>query len=404
MMQWTPLLFLLVGVVAPASAQTVSVWEERRDAEKNKSPYIHRVFEYRPAPGQFINSPGTGDNAAAESIAGGVDGLVSLGGFGGYIIVGFDHKVWNDPDNPYGVDFTVVSNAAANSSEPAAVMVAVDANGNGLPDDAWYELKGSSYDATNTVHRYGITYTRPERQTDGIPWTDSRGESGLINAMPTHTQPYYPLPEYFPGYPQEEVTFSGTLVAPDVDESNPYFIRIRPLPFGYADNKPFNRTIRPYAPDNPATPDITEGSGGDAFDIDWAVDENGIPVRLEGIDFIKIYTAVNVHAGWLGELSAEICGVVDVAPDNVAAVSLPGSQSGVQIYPSPASEYLHIRLTDNRPVTHIEIWNMAGRSVYRSQNAAHLHAVSVREYPEGIYIIRIRDGERWITRKISVRH
>ncbi|MFV0220190.1 hypothetical protein OBK23_11010 [Empedobacter falsenii] len=36
------------------------------------------------------------------------------------------------------------------------------------------------------------------------------------------------------------------------------------------------------------------------------------PVKLLGIDFIKVYTATNQEAGWLGEISTEVAGAYDL--------------------------------------------------------------------------------------------
>ena len=44
------------------------------------------------------------------------------------------------------------------SSEPALVFVSHDDNGNGLPDDKWYELAGSEYGKTGTWSNYTVTY------------------------------------------------------------------------------------------------------------------------------------------------------------------------------------------------------------------------------------------------------
>jgi hypothetical protein len=63
-----------------------------------QSPYIHRVYDYRPAPGQFVNELleyKRGDTQAdmirkvEEYIAGEHhnEGMVSLGGYGGYLAV-----------------------------------------------------------------------------------------------------------------------------------------------------------------------------------------------------------------------------------------------------------------------------------------------------------------------------
>ncbi len=401
------LFFFFVNVVAvcfPPILGAQTNWEKHRAAEKDKSPFVSRIIEYKPAPGQFINEKGVGIPQAAESIVGGVQGLVSLGGYGGYIVVGFDHTIMNDPANPYGVDFTVVGNAAANSSEPGIVMVMADTNGNGLPDDTWYELKGSSYDSISTIHKYTITYTNPTEPGD-IPWRDSRGKSGFLKTTPEHTQPYYPSPNLFPDYPQDEVSFTGTLINLGIDEDNPIYIRIPALPFGYADNHPFyGRGQIPYLPDNPATFDELEGNGGNAFDIGWAVDEDGNPVHLDGIDFIKIYTAVNINAGWLGEISTEVCGIIDVSPDDVLSTPDPYHQTGITVYPNPASDYLTIQTDDNISVTRIEIWNISGKLCYVQPVVNNsLLTIPVRDYPAGIYLVHIYEGSRKTVRKVVIR-
>ena len=376
-------------------------WSARRAEEAGKSPFVSRIIEYKPAPGQFINQKGIGTREAAESIVGGMDGLVSLGGFGGYIIVGFDHTILNDPDNPYGVDFTVVGNAIANSSEPGIVMVMRDDNGNGLPDDTWYELKGSNH-ATAT-RNYTITYKNPKSNVaKDVAWTDNRGGSGVLKKVSTHEQPYYPLPEIFPDYPQDEISFTGTLIEVDINDENPQFIRLPTLAYGYADNYPFTGIAPPFLPDNPKTAGILEGNGGDAFDIDWAVDDEGKPVYLEGIDFIKIYTAVNANAGWLGEISTEIRAIIDVSPDDL--LSIPNWKNkpdiDITVYPNPTSDFVNIRL-DNRQMVRVEIWNTTGKLFYENIAVnSHLLTISVHDYPAGNYIVCVYEGTQRMVKKV----
>ena len=112
------------------------------------SKYLHAVDEYQPAPGQFVNELPEyelGDDAAAmaakctESLTTG--GMVSLGGFGGYITFHFDHSISNVPGKR---DFYISGNGYNGNSEPGIVMVMRDNNANGLPDDTWYELAGSA--------------------------------------------------------------------------------------------------------------------------------------------------------------------------------------------------------------------------------------------------------------------
>ncbi|MFA6401303.1 MAG: T9SS type A sorting domain-containing protein [Salinivirgaceae bacterium] len=314
---WPYFSFLLVAV---SGSQNPSL------AQQNK--FVANVLEYKPAPGQFINTP-YGNPSSAQSLIGGVSGTLSLGGFGGYVVVGFDYRIENHPENPYGVDFTILGNASPNSSEPAAVYVMKDVNQNHLPDDTWYLLAGSDYYFSTSHTDYQVTYTNPNSLSAAdVPWTDIFGNAGLIEANSFHTQLYYPLHDSFPEIPSQQYALTGLLVQPRIDKSDPAFVAVQVCPFGFADNSPRNLNYVGWEPNNPYTA-IIEGSGGDGFDISWAVDSGGKSVDLDGIDFIKIQTAVNASAGWLGELSPEILGVVDVAPD----ISITGTQQMLVIEP-----------------------------------------------------------------------
>lgn len=272
--------------------------------------FISTIWEYVPAPGQHINTSwGVPDSTA--SLVGGIHGGISLGAFGGYIVFSFEQPVENDPGNPYGIDFTIFGNPLPHWSEPGVVSVMQDKNGNGLPDDIWYELAGSDHFFTTTERNYQVTYFKPEGAAD-VPWADSHGNQGVIAQNDYHTQPYYPSEESFPGTDQEKYTLTGTLISSFLDNSNPVFLRSSKHTFGYADNLVAGDP--PYdLPDNPYTP-ATEHSGGDGFDIDWAIDGEGNYADLEHVDFIRVQTAVLPTTGYLGEQSTEIRGAVDIPP------------------------------------------------------------------------------------------
>jgi len=275
--------------------------------------YIYEVLEYIPAPGQLINVAPWGTPAGVHSIEGGIQGSVSLGAFGGNVIFRFEDPVENDSQNPYGVDFTIFGNPMSEWSEPAVVWVMKDENGNGEPDDSWYELAGSDYWFSSTIKGYEMSYTNPggELAMD-VPWEDHLGNSGAIRANSVHTQPYYPLADSFPSIDPVTYTLEGTLLEGLVYE-HPTGMRSVRRAFGYADNQ--LRGNEPYTtPDNPYTRDL-EHSGGDAFDIGWAVDADGTYLELDQIHFIKVQSAIQADGGWLGELSSELTGAVDVSPD-----------------------------------------------------------------------------------------
>lgn len=299
---------------------TVNVLHE----EVEYSPYISRVYEYSPAPGQFVNEMPRyeeGDTYAdmlrkvEESISGTNDVMISLGGYGGYVTFGFDHTVMNIPGKK---DFRIWGNAfyeltdparPGGSAEPGIVMVSYDANCNGLPDDPFYELAGSEYYSPATKHGYSITYTRPapdHEPVDGddgyitdseyIPWHDSCGDSGFIARNRFHTQSYWPM-----WNTSGTVTFSGTRLADngiDTSGTGRYYI-LYCYDWGYVDNHPNDNVEM------------------NSFDIGWAVDADGVPVSLPGVDFVRVYTGLNQQCGWLGETSTELSRAQDLHIDQI---------------------------------------------------------------------------------------
>jgi hypothetical protein len=293
-----------------------------RDNPALEHPYIDKVWEYKPAPGQFINAAPLGLPSSARSIAGGTNGALSLGAFGGYVVFSFEEAVENNPDHPFGVDFTIFGNPTLQWSEPGIVSVMVDSNSNGQPDDTWYELAGSDYHFSSTLREYSVEYVNPGDTAD-VPWTDDRDGSGFIFMNDLHKQPYYPAADLFPGVDPVAYELSGTRIRDAVDASNPGVMMSHRRGFGYADNtikglEPSEGSKPADAlPDNPYTREV-ENIGGDAFDIGWAVDSNGAHVELDRIHFVKVHTGVMADGKWLGEVSTEITGaLVMVSEDPV---------------------------------------------------------------------------------------
>jgi len=249
------------------------------------------VFEYTPAPGQFVNegfSAATPEEACAyaeKRLNAERASFVSLGGFGGRIVVGFGRSIPCGGPDVY--DLQISGNAFDGSSEPGTVWVMRDENGNGMPDDVWYELKGSEYGGAGTVRGYAVTYMRPEGPGMPVKWVDDRGGSGEIAQVSYHSQKSY-YPEWIAG---ESYTLAGTRLPlnahPDPDrttEEGEFWVWSS-FDWGYVDNV---------------------GRNGDKFRIADAVTAEGAPAGLGSIDFIMVQTAVQGQCGNLGELSTEV--------------------------------------------------------------------------------------------------
>lgn len=262
-----------------------------------------KILEYFPAPGQFINKrpaylDGDDDAAMATKAQAELEqtggGMISLGAFGGYVTMAFDHVITDS--------FVVNGNAMNALSEPGIIMVAADVNGNGLPDDEWYEIAGSDYSSPETIHDYRITYYKPDENkvptpdtafqadTTYLRWQDNQGQSGYISRNIYHSQPY------FPRWKGDSISFTGTkLTSSKIKDTSGdgSFFESPSFGWGYADNVPN---------DDPNA----------VIKVKWAVDSNGKPVHLWGINFIKVYTGMNGHLGWLGEISTEVTGAKDL--------------------------------------------------------------------------------------------
>ena len=270
--------------------------QQKRD-KSSYNAYIEAVDEYMPAPGQFINimpeyEAGDTKEKMAEKCAtilkanstGDKDnhGLVALGAYGGYITLHFDHSIANVEGSAdlkiTGNAFAEAGNDKGGSSEPGIIMVSKDINHNWLPDDPWYELSGSAdVDSVGKVdYNYEITYTR--KPMENIPWTDSKGQSGVIARNTFHNQEYFPL-----WIENDELHFQGTLLPKSGTVSKTGYIQLF-YRCGYVDNRP-DDTL---------------------FDIANAVDANRQPVYLDFIDFVRIYCATNQGYPMIGETSTEV--------------------------------------------------------------------------------------------------
>lgn len=246
---------------------------------------------------------------------------VSLGAFGGFIEFYFENGITNDEKSPYGVDFVVYGNAFNGNPEAGAVQVSEDGS-------KWYELAGSNYydgnfSYTDPASGFSKVYTGTLRNTN-VVYTNgaSRVSASLGGRTAKEVCPtaWFPLTSNYSiggAHTDENVTmtfnsntlaFTGITAIADSDTTADYA-------FGYADVTP-NGSPNTYGDAvNPYTPYTSDKTGGDGFDLEWAVDiATGLPVDVTGKTFhyVRVYSAV-LDFGRFGETSTEICGIFTTA-------------------------------------------------------------------------------------------
>jgi len=263
--------------------------EPVEETEEDTTIYLSTVFEYVYGPGQHAAQAKSSDTQYIIGNPTKHSGWLYLGGFGGYVVAGFSANI----PNLEGADFEVFALPGA-GPEPAVVYVMSDDNNDGLPNETWYELKGSQFE--NSRRNYSVTYYKPAADTANITWYDSDGQTGeLIAGFGANNTAAWWWPETL----TDSVTFHGTRL-PDAYEHNQvgemsnWTVPEGRFAWGYAENK--------------SGTDYDSNKNSNRLDISHAVDANGNPVHLDHIRFIKIQSAVLQQAGWLNEVSPEIRG------------------------------------------------------------------------------------------------
>lgn len=281
------------------------------------------VVSYLPL-GQFANNSGWGylgtkfvGKTAPETTG------VSLGAFGGFIEFYFENGIEDKATNPYGVDFVIYGNAFNGNPEAGAVQVSVDGT-------TWYELAGSNYyksnfTANNPENGFSKFYTGTLRNTSVVYTKGSSrvtAKLGSLNAADCCPAAWFPLTTNFTAFENDPtggatcdsrvsvnlsgntLTFTGVTAIADSDTTADYA-------FGYADVTPNGSPSEYGEAVNPYTPYTSDKTGGDGFDLAWAVDiATGEPVNLSGqkVKYVRVYSAV-LDFGRFGETSPEITGI-----------------------------------------------------------------------------------------------
>ena len=352
------------------------------------------VVSYLPL-GQFANNSGWGylgtkfvGKTAPETTG------VSLGAFGGFIEFYFENGIEDKATNPYGVDFVIYGNAFNGNPEAGAVQVSVDGT-------TWYELAGSNYyksnfTANNPENGFSKFYTGTLRNTSVIYTKGSSrvtAKLGSLNAANCCPAAWFPLTTNFTAFENDPtggatcdsrvsvnlsgntLTFTGVTAIADSDTTADYA-------FGYADVTPNGSPSEYGEAVNPYTPYTSDKTGGDGFDLAWAVDiATGEPVNLSGqkVKYVRVYSAV-LDFGRFGETSPEITGIFTARGTSGSAATTDLEVWGAQKI-----------TTSNKGMVSV---SARSYTIYSAEDHVYVNGVAVDASSDDGYTFSIASGEK----------
>ncbi len=177
--------------------------------------------------------------------------ITVLGTFGGYVVLGHDSPIYNLE----GDDFVVNAHWSDQGIPLTSVMVMEDTNNNRIPDDTWYTIK-DTFGENKEGKNYLIKYSFSEKGD----YTTSKGGTVELNLqVPVST----PLPT---PYLQMAKDINWKQFRPEyyLLQGNIKYMHQKPIKTVHLDTKGYN--------------------------IDNAQNDRGDFVKLDKIDFIKIYS------------------------------------------------------------------------------------------------------------------
>ena len=355
------------------------------------------VVSYLPL-GQFANNSGWGVLGSKFAGKTSLDSTgVSLGAFGGFIEFEFVGGITNDEKNPYGIDFVIYGNAFNGNPEAGAVQVSEDGT-------TWYELAGSNYyngnfTYTSPTSGYSNVYSGTQRNTS-VVYTKNTDVSRVYASLAGNTSvafgpaAWFPLTTNFTAFANDPtggahcgnisvnlsgntLTFTGITAVADSNTNADYA-------FGYADVTPIGSPSQYGEAMNPYDTDRT---GGDGFDLEWAVDiSTGLPVDVTGKTFhyVRVYSAV-LNLDRFGETSTEVTGIFTTANKSTATV---GQTTGVSLtidgenlteYSHTYTEYGNVKyydLTSARLSTETIEATLSGANIYMNGYNTNTYSIT----------------------------
>lgn len=332
---------------------------------------------------------------------------VSLGMAGGYVQFDMgDNRIVNSTSNKYGIDFIVYGNAFVGNPEAAGVQVSNDGvtwytlagSRHYMSDTKWnqnisYVRLNAANETLNSAFTAAGIYVSTNfvaPTSDNASDVDAAITAATWTGVPQLTGSTYPktystatpaAAAWWPEYAQdsnqkdenygnvwnidntvngvswlrngtaEVITYTGvTTVEDDMVVLNegataaPTQAQMTDVyQWGYADVRT-NGSQYGTIVNNPYAAAPSTQTGGDGFDLSWAVKADGTPIALPSVRYVRVYSAVLFSAGVFGETSAEVCGLY------VAT----GSTTETTVAPTSVSVKGKTRTTSNGEITTVK--------------------------------------------------
>lgn len=343
---------------------------------------------------------------------------VSLGMAGGYVQFDMgNNRIQNNANNKYGIDFIVYGNAFVGNPEAAGVQVSNDGvnwytlagSRHYMSDTKWnqnisyvrltadntslndaftaagiyvstnFEVpssdNASDVDAaigaatwTGVPQLIGDTY--PKTYNTDSPaaaawWPEWENDS---NSKPENYKNVWNINDTVNGVSwlrsgsAEVITYTGvTTVEDDMVVLNegataaPSQAEMTDVyQWGYADVRT-NGSQYGTIVNNPYAAAPSTQTGGDGFDLSWAVKADGTPIALSSVRYVRVYSAVLFSAGVFGETSSEVCGLYVANSTGSGAAT-----QALSVSAGKSATTLSTVTTGNQSTSNVKIGNPRG--------------------------------------------
>lgn len=101
-------------------------------------------------------------------------------------------------------------------------------------------------------------------------------------------------------------------------------------------------------------------------------------------------------------------GVIEAQPENTGGshilqgTAAPAPEIRANVYPNPATNYIHVELDGDNPGGVVEVLNILGQPMLQFEITGTDNMFDISTLPQGIYFVNIESGNQRVVRKIRV--